>query len=93
MQSQIHELESSGRERILAAADLVQLKDARTQLTGKKSELKGLLRGLGALSPEERPLAGQMVNQAQERIEALLDRREAELKKAARDAALCLGNH
>ncbi|HEY0075261.1 MAG TPA: phenylalanine--tRNA ligase subunit alpha [Abditibacteriaceae bacterium] len=88
MESQIQELEARGRELILAARDLAQLKEARTQLTGKKSDLKGLLRGLGALSPAERPLAGQLVNQAQERIDMLLDEREAELKKAARDAAL-----
>jgi phenylalanyl-tRNA synthetase alpha chain len=88
MESQIQALEAQGRERILAARDLAQLKEERSALTGKKSELKALLRGLGALPPEERPLAGQLVNQAQTRLEELLDARENELKLAARDAAL-----
>lgn len=90
MEAQIQELETRGRERVLAARDLSQLKEERVALTGKKSELKSLLRGLGALSPEERPRAGQLVNEAQTRIETLLDKREAELKQAARDAALAV---
>ena len=38
------------------------LEALRVRLLGKKGELTALLRGMGKLSPEERPAMGQLVN-------------------------------
>ncbi len=46
---------------------------------GKKGLLTGILRGMGALPPEERPLAGQWANAVRDRLNALLAEREAAL--------------
>ena len=64
------------------AATLAELNDIRVKYLGKKGEITGLLRGLGALSAEDRPRVGQIVNKAREELEQLI----AE-KKAVLDAA------
>ena len=61
------------RERVLAdvkEADVSsKLEDIRVRVLGKKGELTAILRGMGKLSPEERPKVGQMVNGARTAIE------------------------
>ncbi|MBQ7173415.1 MAG: phenylalanine--tRNA ligase subunit alpha [Clostridia bacterium] len=61
-----------------ANADLEEL---RVRYLGKKGELTALLRGMGALSPEERPKMGQLVNEARESIEAALSEKAAALRE------------
>lgn len=57
----------------LSKADGLQALDAvRVKILGKKGELTQLLRGMGQLSPEERPAAGQLINEARERFTAIL---------------------
>ena len=60
----------------------------RVRFLGKKGELTSLLRGMGQLSPEERPAAGQMINEAREHFTALLDARQAALKAKERERKL-----
>ena len=48
------------------------LEEIKVQYLGKKGELTALLRGMGALSPEERPKMGQLVNEVREAIEKAL---------------------
>ncbi len=62
------------REEALAAinspdADIEQI---RIKYLGKKGELTSVLRGMGALSAEERPVVGQMANEVRAEIEAAL---------------------
>ncbi len=45
----------------------------RVRFLGKKGELTNVLRGMAALSPEERPAVGQLANQIREKIESELD--------------------
>ena len=47
---------------------------------GKKGELTAILRGMGAVSPEERPILGSLVNKAKEELEALITDKEAHFK-------------
>ena len=47
--------------------------DLRIRYLGKKGELTLILRGMGALSAEERPLVGQLANQVRSHIDQLLD--------------------
>jgi len=86
--AQIERLESDASGRISATASLAEIEEVRRTLLGKKGELTQLLRGMGQVPADERPRVGQLVNDVRERLEALLDSREASLKRAARDAAL-----
>jgi phenylalanyl-tRNA synthetase alpha chain len=53
------------------------VQEIRVRYLGRKGELTAIMKGIGALSPEERPLIGQVVNsvrdQLEERIEASLE--------------------
>ena len=66
-------------------ADLEQI---RIQYLGKKGELTAVLRGMGALSAEERPLIGQLANEVRATIEAALEERATQMKAAALEAQL-----
>lgn len=73
----------------LKATDGMQALDAlRVKVLGKKGELTALLRGMGQLSPEERPAAGQMINEAREKFTAMLEEKQAALKAMEMEAAL-----
>ncbi len=62
--------------RILAEAEAklaepgADTEEIRVRYLGKKGELTAVLRGMGALSPEERPVVGQLANEVREKIEA-----------------------
>ncbi len=66
----IAEIESSDR-----------LDEIRIQYLGKKGELTAVLRGMGKVSPEERPLIGQLANEVRAEIEAALAKKEEEKAK------------
>jgi phenylalanyl-tRNA synthetase alpha chain len=49
------------------------LQDVRVRFLGRKGELTGLMKGLGALSSDERPVVGQLVNTIKNEIESRLE--------------------
>ncbi len=58
-----------------------QLEELRIRFTGKKGELTGLLSRMGKLSPQERPLIGQLANEIRGAIETELKTRKAALEQ------------
>jgi phenylalanyl-tRNA synthetase alpha chain len=67
---------------------LPALEELRLGLMGKKGELTQILKGMGALKPEERPAAGQMVNQARQAIEDMLSTARKRITRKEQDARL-----
>ena len=63
-------------------SDNADLEQIRIQYLGKKGELTSVLRGLGALTAEERPVVGQIANEVRAEIENAL-KIKAEAQKAA----------
>ncbi|MBR4081012.1 MAG: phenylalanine--tRNA ligase subunit alpha [Clostridia bacterium] len=88
MQEKISEIRALLASELGAVESSQALEALRVKITGKKGELTALLRGMGQLSPEERPAAGQMINQAREEFTSMLDDKLATLKAAEREAAL-----
>ncbi len=68
-----------------ASADVEAL---RIQYLGKKGELTAVLRGMGKLSAEERPIVGQLANEVRAAIEEEIEKKTAELRTAALEAKL-----
>lgn len=64
------------------------LNDFRVKYLGKKGSLTAVLRGMGALSAEERPQIGQVVNEIRAELEGLISTRMAELKTAEMNTRL-----
>ncbi len=63
-----------------AGADLEAL---RIKYLGKKGELTAVLRGMGSLTPEERPVVGQLANKVRAEIEEMLQKKKEEAEAAA----------
>lgn len=82
MRDKLETMKSGALADIGAAADLEQLNDIKVKYLGKKGELTGILRGMGALSAEERPVIGKLANEVRESIEQELEQRTASLKEA-----------
>jgi phenylalanyl-tRNA synthetase alpha chain len=75
-------LQAAAVEEIAAAADLASLDQARVRYLGKNGELTALLKQLGTLPPEERPAAGQEINQAKVAVQTAIDARKGVLEEA-----------
>jgi len=65
-----------------AAADGVQLEQAKARFLGKTGALTEQLKSLGKLPPEERRVAGADINRAKDAIEAALEARRHALREA-----------
>lgn len=73
---------------IQSASDLKSLDFFRVQYLGKKGQLTEHLKSLGALPPDERPIAGQKINAVKEKIQSLIEKRHNELKEQLIQAQL-----
>jgi len=85
---ELQQLRSGGLAAIEAATSLNELEAARVALLGKKGSLTAVLRGLGALSADERPAVGKVSNDVRIALESALEAREAALSTAALEARL-----
>ena len=86
--SDLEDILSTALSAVASAGDSSALDDVRVKYLGKKGELTGLLKGLGKLSPEERPAAGAEINSAKEALQEAISARKADLDNAAIDAQL-----
>ncbi|MBP1765590.1 MAG: Phenylalanyl-tRNA synthetase alpha chain [Firmicutes bacterium] len=82
MESQLKQLRQDALEELLKASNLGQLTELRVKYLGKKGSLTAVLRGMGALSPEERPRIGQIVNDIRNELEDVLTQQSDRLKQA-----------
>ena len=64
---------------------LSELEELRIQYLGKKGELTSVMKGMGGLSAEERPVIGQLANEVRSKIESALEEKKAALEQAAAD--------
>ena len=79
MKEEIENLKKQALEELTNSKSSKELNDLRVKYLGKKGELTGLLRGMGSLSPEERPKMGALVNSAKQEIENEIQEKEKEL--------------
>ena len=79
LSEQIQAIVSEAEQAVSAVSSTQELEQQRVHLLGKKGVLTALLRSMGQMSPEERPRAGQMINDARQTITGLLERAEVEL--------------
>ena len=65
-----------------------KLNEVKVKYLGKKGELTSILRGMGNLSPEERPKIGSLVNEVRNQIEKAIQEKEDKLKELELQAKL-----
>ncbi len=88
MQHQLDELVAEATLAIESTSDLKVLNDLRVQYLGKKGKITDLMKGLGKLSAQERPAAGQMINSAKQAVQQKLNTRMHDLKVVELNAQL-----
>ncbi len=81
MKEEIAKIKENSLKEISESKDLKTLGDLKVKYLGKKGELTLVLRGMGKLSPEERPVIGSLVNQVRDELNKLVEEKEEELKK------------
>ena len=81
MKEQIEQIKQKSIEEIGNSKDLKSLEELRIKYLGKKGELTAVLRGMKDLSPEERPVIGNLVNEVKEKLENLIQEKEEAFKK------------
>ena len=64
MKDQILKIQRESLEAITKCEKLQELMEYKVKCLGKKGELTTVLRGMGKLAPEERPVIGELVNYA-----------------------------
>ncbi|MEE4660540.1 MAG: phenylalanine--tRNA ligase subunit alpha [Halieaceae bacterium] len=84
----LEQLATEARAAINAASDGKALEGLRVDYLGKKGHITGLLKGLGALSAEERPAAGAKINAVKQELQGLISERKTALEAAAVSAQL-----
>ncbi|MBR6120746.1 MAG: phenylalanine--tRNA ligase subunit alpha [Oscillospiraceae bacterium] len=88
MKEQLEKIKSQAFEALEQAKASADLEELRVRLLGKKGELTAVLKMMGKLSPEDRPVMGQLANSVRAAIEEKLETRKAELAAAALEAKL-----
>src|ERR1019366_4745625 len=68
LMSAVQKLEAEATARIAKASTSAELRAFDIEFLGKSGSLAGLMRGIGALSADERPAFGQAVNEAKNRV-------------------------
>ena len=88
MREQLAKIRSEALAAFENAADLTALDALRVQYLGKKGELTGVLKMMGKLTAEERPVMGQLANDVRAALETALEERTAALENAALEQRL-----
>jgi phenylalanyl-tRNA synthetase alpha chain len=84
---QLATVERNAHDGLAAAADDAALEQWRTSTLGRSGALTAILRSIGNLDPEERKLVGQAANVLKNQLEAALEQRQTQLRRAALEGA------
>jgi phenylalanyl-tRNA synthetase alpha chain len=88
IETELKELQQTAQTSIAATSTLDELEQLRVAYLGKKGQLSQILRGMGKLTPEERPAIGSLANQVKDVVQDNLDTRRLQLQKEQIQAKL-----
>ena len=88
MKEQLRQIEETASAAISSCTDLRALDELRVKFLGKKGELTAILKQMGKLSAEERPVMGQLANEVRGKLESMISEKSAALQEAAKAAKI-----
>lgn len=88
MRDKLQEITKKAMEQIEAAQEMTALNDVRVAILGKKGELTAVLKSMKDVKPEERPMVGQLVNEARNAIEKKLNEAKTKLEETEMEMRL-----
>ena len=80
MKEQLKQIHDKAIAAFLEAKEMKDIEELRVKILGKKGELTAVLKEMGKLSAEERPIIGQYANEVRQDIEAKLDEAKKRLE-------------
>ncbi len=88
MREKLNQIKAEATELLHNTNDSSVLEELRVRFLGKKGELTAILKQMGGLSAEERPLVGQLANEIRADIETKINEKSVELKSKAQELKL-----
>ena len=88
IQEQLKELNTAAVHAIGTSDSLDELEQLRIKYLGKKGQLSQILRGMGKLSPEERPAVGSLANVVKQEVQTSLEQRKQDLQRLQIEARI-----
>ena len=82
MKERLEEISKMTKEKVEQITTSQELKELKAKVLGKKSELTEILRGMGQIAAEQRPVVGELVNKVRTEIEEVIDSKEKEFEEA-----------
>ena len=83
MKQQLEQIRATAQTAIENAKSVQEIEELRVKYLGKKGEITAILKQMGSLSAEERPIIGQLANEVRASIEAAIANQGEKMKKAA----------
>jgi len=88
MKQQLEAIRKQALDKLAQISELKELEEIKVAYLGKKGELTRILKGMGALSPEERPIIGQLANDVRVALEESIANTRARLVREERERKL-----
>ncbi|EDS76178.1 phenylalanyl-tRNA synthetase, alpha subunit [Clostridium botulinum C str. Eklund] len=88
MKEKLQQIKNTALEELNKISNKAELESIRVKYLGKKGELTQILRGMGKLSSEERPVIGKLANEVRGSIEGLIEKAVTEIKLKEKEAKL-----
>ena len=83
LQDDLNRIRAEATAQLAGASGKKELEELRVRYLGKKGEVTAILKQMGKLSPEERPVVGKLANEVRAAIEEVLEARTSALSAAA----------
>jgi phenylalanyl-tRNA synthetase alpha chain len=90
LRTQLEKIKSEVKEALNKVKSLEEVNELKVKYLGKKGELTQVLRGMGQLVPEERPIIGQLANEIRDELNKVLDEQVKKIKKIEQEQKLNL---
>ena len=88
MKQKLEEIRAAVESVISDVKDMDALEQIRIKYLGKKGELTAVLKGMGKLSPEERPVIGALANEIRSKLEGEIEEKKSQLAAKLEEARL-----
>ena len=88
MQEQLMSIKENAFNELKDAINSAKLEEIRVKYLGKKGELTTILRSMGGLSKEERPVVGKLVNEVKKEVEDKIEEMLTSIKEKEKNAKL-----
>ncbi len=88
MREKLEVIKLNALEELKSVSSRTELENIRVKYLGKKGELTQILRGMGGLSAEERPIVGKVANEVREELETAIDKYLSDMKNKEKEIKL-----